>query len=76
MSHAAHIANHNFLFFPMYVAQTKKKAEPKTARVGEWIESNAVKEVNHDSESPDRESDRRDSESDATDVRRGFDLTV
>jgi len=76
MSHASHITNHNFLFYPMYVAQTKKKAEPKTARVGEWIESNAVKELSHDHESPDRESDQRDSESDDTGGTRGFDLTV
>lgn len=58
------------------MAQTKKKAEPKTGRVGQWIESNAVKEVNHDHESPDRESDRHDSESDDSGGDRGFDLTV
>lgn len=76
VSHMSHITNPSFLVYQMYVAQTKKKPESKTGRTGEWIESNAVTEVNHDRNSDGGESDGHDSDSDASGGRRGFDFTV
>jgi hypothetical protein len=76
VSHMSHITNPGFLVYQMYVPQAKKKPESKTARVGDWIESNAVTEVNHDRDSDGRESDGQDSDSDLPGGRRGFDFTV
>jgi len=72
----SHITNPGFLVYQMYVPPAKKKAEPKTARAGDWIESNAVTDVNHDRDADDRESDDSDSEGNKTGRRGGFDLTA
>ena len=71
MSHISHITNPGLLVHPLYVLLAKKKPEPKTARTGDWIESVAVREANHD-----RDSDARDSDSESSDGSRGFDLTI
>jgi len=76
MSHMSHITNPGFLVYQMYVPPTKKKTETKTARTGDWIESNAVTEVNHERYSDDSESDDGDSDSNPPGGRRGFDFTV
>ena len=75
MSHMSHITNPSFLVYPLYVPPAKKKPEPKTARGGDWIESNAITEVNHERDSDDGESDGHDSGSDASGGKRGFDFT-
>jgi len=76
MSHMSHITNPGFLVYQMYMPSTKKKAEPKPARTGDWIESNAVTEVNHDRDADRDESDDGDSESNESGHRGGFDFTA
>ncbi len=76
MSHASHITNPGLLVYQMCVPQTKKKSEQKTAPIGDWINSNAVTDVNHDRDSDGDESDGDDSANDASGGRRGFDFTV
>jgi hypothetical protein len=72
----SHITNPGFLVYQIYTPPTKKKAEPKTARTGDWIESNAVTEVNHDRDADESESGDGDSESNESGRHGGFDFTA
>lgn len=78
MSHMSHIANPGIFVPPLFVPQIKKKPEQKTARAGEWIESYAVREANHDRDPDRRDSEGRESEArdSGSNSRGGFDLTI
>ena len=81
MSRISRITNPGLLVHPLYVLLAKKKPEPKTVRTGDWIESFAVREANHDRDSDERdsegrESDAHDSDSESSDGSRSFDLTI